>query len=240
MEKIHIITPVKDSIDLTLETAKAVLDSEINVPYTYTIYNDFSTPENTARLEKAAAEMGFNLVNLCDVTDHPSPNYLLVLQMCQQQAIADNAALLIVESDVIVKKKTVQALYDCAKNYDKCGIAAAVTVDENGKINYPYGYAKGRENQVYAVDRHCSFCCSLLSLDFLKAFDFKTLNPEKNWFDVTISHEALKHGFVNYLFTISNIAVWHRPHSSRPWKQLKYKNPLKYYWLKYTRGLDKI
>ena len=82
MEKIHIITPVKDSIDLTIETAKAVLDSEINVPYTYTIYNDFSTPENTARLEKAAAEMGFNLVNLSDITDHPSPNYLLVLQMC--------------------------------------------------------------------------------------------------------------------------------------------------------------
>ena len=240
MDKLHIVTPVKDSIDLTLETAKAVLESEINIPFTYTIYNDFSTAENTARLEKGATEMGFNLVNLSDITDHPSPNYLLVLQMCQQQAIADNAGLLIVESDVIVKQKTIQALYDCARNYDKCGIAAAATVDENGKINYPYGYAKGLENQVYAVDRHCSFCCSLLSLDFLKAFDFKTLNPEKNWFDVTISHEALKHGFTNYLFTISNIAVWHRPHSSRPWKQLKYKNPLKYYWLKYTRGLDKI
>ena len=34
--------------------------------------------------------------------------------------------------------------------------------------------------------------------------------------------------------------VWHRPHGSRPWKQLKYKNPLKYYFLKYWKGLDKI
>jgi hypothetical protein len=34
--------------------------------------------------------------------------------------------------------------------------------------------------------------------------------------------------------------VTHRPHASRPWKQLKYKNPLKYYWLKLTKGLDKI
>lgn len=240
MDKIHIITPVKDSIDLTLETAKAILESNIGVPYTYTIYNDFSTPENTARLAEAANTMGFNLVNLADITDHPSPNYLLVLQMCQQQAIADNAGLLIIESDVIVKPNTIQALYDGAKNFHKSGIVAAVTVDENEKINYPYNYAKGRENQVYAVDRHCSFCCSLLSLDFLKAFDFSTLNPEKNWFDVTISHEALKRGFTNYLFTIKNLTVWHRPHSSRPWKQLKYKNPMKYYWLKYTRGLDKI
>ena len=64
MKSLHIITPVKDSIDLTLETAKAILESEITVPYTYTIYNDFSTDENTARLEKAAVEMGFELINL--------------------------------------------------------------------------------------------------------------------------------------------------------------------------------
>ena len=74
--------------------------------------------------------------------------------------------------------------------------------------------------------------------EFLRAFDFRQLDPTKNWFDVTISHEALKQGFQNYLFT--TLPVWHRPHGSRPWKQLKYKNPLKYYWLKYTKGLDKI
>lgn len=72
----------------------------------------------------------------------------------------------------------------------------------------------------------------------MERFDFDRLDASKNWFDVTISHEALKAGFRNYLFT--TLPVLHRPHGSRPWKLLKYKNPLKYYWLKYTKGLDKI
>lgn len=238
MKCLHIITPVKDSIDFTLETIKAVLDSELKVPFTYTVYNDFSTEENTKRLEKAAKEAGFRLVNLDEITDHPSPNYLLVLQRSQQEALADDAGLLIVESDVVVKKDTLQGLFEGALRQERCGIAAAVTVDEKGEINYPYLHVRGKEGQVYADKKHCSFCCSLLTSDFLKAFDFHQLDASKNWFDVTISHEALQGGFQNYVF--ANLPVWHRPHGSRPWKQLKYKNPLKYYWLKYTKGLDKI
>ena len=217
MKCIHIITPVKDSIELTLQTAEAILKSDFTVPFHYTIYNDFSTDENTKQLKEASLKMGFELVNLSEITSHPSPNYLLVLQMAQEKAIAAEAGLLIVESDVIVKKHT---------------------VDEHEAINYPYLYAKGKENQVFPEKKHLSFCCSLLTTDFLRAFDFHSLNPEKNWFDVTISHQALEKGFVNYLFT--TLTVWHRPHSSRPWKQLKYTNPLKYYWLKFTKGLDKI
>ena len=75
MEGLNIITPVKDSIELTLETIKATLASDIKVPYTYTVYNDFSTPENTTILEKASKELGFRLVNLSDITDHPSPEW---------------------------------------------------------------------------------------------------------------------------------------------------------------------
>ena len=163
---------------------------------------------------------------------------IILHQMAQQRAIEAEAGLIIVESDVLVKKNTLQALFDGATERIDCGIAAAVTVDEKGEINYPYLFAKGKENQVFPEKKHCSFCCSLLTLNFLKAFDFHQLNPEKNWHDVTISHQSLKEGFKNYLFT--TLPVWHRPHSSRPWKQLKYKNPLKYYWLKYTKGLDKI
>ena len=84
MKKLHVITPVKDSIDFTLETVKAVLASQTSVPFTYTLYNDFSTAENTARLEAASQEAGFRLVHLSDLTTHPSPNYLLVLQMAQR------------------------------------------------------------------------------------------------------------------------------------------------------------
>lgn len=238
MRKIHIITPVKDSIDSTLDTIRAIVGSHIAVPFNYTVYNDFSTEENTRRLEEASRQYGFRLINLANITEHPSPNYLLVLQSAQAEAILDDAGLLIVESDVTVKPDTLQALFDGALARKDCGIAAAVTTDEQGNINYPYLHARGKEGQVYAEKKHCSFCCSLLTTDFLKAFNFHTLNPDKNWYDVTISHEALNHGFRNYLF--ANLPVLHRPHASRPWKQLKYKNPLKYYWLKYTKGLDKI
>lgn len=238
MKCIHIITPVKDSLELTLQTAEAIMESELTVPFTYTIYNDFSTEANTESLRVASERLGFELVNLSDLTTHPSPNYLMVLQMAQEKAIAEDAGLLIVESDVVVKKHTLQSLFDGALARTDCGIAAAVTVDEKENINYPYLYAKGKENQVFPEKKHLSFCCSLLTPEFLRTFDFHTLNPEKNWYDVTISHQALENGFVNYLFT--NLTVWHRPHSSRPWKQLKYTNPLKYYWLKYTKGLDKI
>ncbi len=238
MNSLHIITPVKDSIDTTLDTVKAIMESDIRVPYTYTIYNDFSTPENTLRLEEASQIYGFRLINLSDLTDHPSPNYLLVLQKTQQEAIEANAGLLIVESDVTVEKNTLQALFDGAMERKNCGMAASVTVDSNGEINFPYLYAKGRKPKVYDEKKRFSFCCTLLTPQFLKAFDFHLLDASKNWFDVTISHESIRKGFHNYLFV--NLPVWHRPHGSRPWKQLKYTNPLKYYWLKFTKGLDKI
>ena len=238
MKELHIITPVKDSIESTLETIRAVEASVLNVPHTYTIYNDFSTPENTARLEKEAKKGGFRLVNLSDLTDHPSPNYLLVLQKTRREALEADAGLLIVESDVIVAPDTFQRLFDEAQARPDCGIAASVTVNDEGEINYPYEYAKGQENQVIDNKKHCSFCCSLLTPELFRRFDFGELNPEKNWFDVTISHESLANGLHNYLFT--NLPVIHRPHQSRPWKQLKYKNPLKYYWIKWTKGFDKI
>lgn len=238
MKCIHVITPVKDSIDSTLDTVRAIMSSDIKVPFTYTIYNDFSTPENTIRLEEASKEYGFQLVNLSDLTDHPSPNYLLVLQKTQQEAIEAEAGLLIVESDVTVQPNTLQALFDGAIERKDCGMAAAITTDESGAINFPYLYAKGRKPKVYDEKKRFSFCCTLLTLDYLKAFDFHQLDASKNWFDVTISHESLNKGFHNYLFI--NLPVLHRPHGSRPWKQLKYTNPLKYYWLKFTKGLDKI
>ena len=238
MERLHIITPVKDSIDSTLDTVRAVMASQLDVPHTYTLYNDFSTPENTARLEEASREMGFQLVNLSELTDHPSPNYLFVLQRERKMCLEDGAGLLIVESDVTVRPETLQGLWNGAKTHTDAGIVASVTVDEEGAINYPYLYAKGKENQVLDTRRHCSFCCSLLTTELLQRVDFDKLDAGKSWFDVTISHRSLESGLHNLLYT--SLPVLHRPHGSRPWKQLKYTNPLKYYWLKLTKGLDKI
>lgn len=239
MRALHIITPVKDSIPSTIQTVNAIRNSKIGREYTYTIYNDFSSDENTATLEREVARWGdVELVNLKNITTHPSPNYLLVLQISQQRAIREDADLLIVESDVEVATDTVSRLVEEANEREDCGIAAAVTVDERGVVNYPYEYAAEYEKGVHAVKRHCSFCCSLLTNRLLRAFDFKELNPEKHWFDVTISQRSRALGFNNYLFTSQPVV--HRPHASRPWKQLKYTNPLKYYWIKLTKGFDKI
>lgn len=238
MKKIHIITPVKDSIELTIKTIEAVVSANYSTLYTYTIYNDFSTPETTQRLTEITEKHHIGLINLEDITQHPSPNYLLVLQMAQKKALEEDAALCIVESDVVVKPDTLQRLFNEALSRPDCGIAAAVTVDQDGAINYPYIFAKGKENRAFSTNKHLSFCCSLITTTFMNKFSFEELDPSKNWHDVTISHKSLNHGFKNYLFT--NLPVLHQPHGSRSWKQLKYTNPVKYYFLKIIHRRDKI
>ncbi len=221
----------------TLETAKAIMSSQLDVPYTYTIYNDFSTPENTLLLEKASREMGFQLVNLAGLTTHPSPNYLMVLRRERRLCLEAGTHLVIVESDVKVAPDTLQGLVDGASQ-PGAGMVASVTVDQDGRINYPYEFARKLQGPAEDTRKHLSFCCTLLTNELLQKVDFEKLDETKSWFDVTISHWTLEAGLHNYL--MMNLPVLHSPHGSRPWKKLKYTNPLKYYWKKYTRGLDKI
>lgn len=115
---------------------------------------------------------------------------------------------------------------------------AAVTHDEQGQVNFPYLYAKRWKAEPVITTKRFSFCCTLLTLAFLQAFPFSELNPEKNWFDVTISHKSVELGFRNIL--LMDAPVLHKPHSSRPWKQLKYTHPIKYYLLKLLHRRDKI
>lgn len=236
---LHIITPVKDSIPSTQQTLRALAASDITEEHHFIVYNDFSTPENTRRLQAETDALGMELVNLADLTQHPSPNYLFVLRREQQSCLKEGADLLIVESDVTVRPDTLRRLTEAARERSDCGMAAAVTVDEAGEINYPYLHARGNEAAgIIDTRKHLSFCCTLLTQRLLRSFDFAQLDDSKNWFDVTISHASIEAGLHNYLLT--ELPVLHRPHQSRPWKQLKYKNPLKYYWLKLTKGLDKI
>jgi hypothetical protein len=237
MNKIHVITPVKNSIETTEQTIDAIMSSTVDIPFEYTVYNDFSSDENTRKLEELSKKYGFTLINLKDITSNPSPNYLLVLQKAQAKALNDETHLLIIESDVIVKQNTVQQLYDCANSLDKAGMVSAITTDENGNVNFPNLYARNYKKGLVDTRKRISFCCALLTLELLSALDFNTLNPSKDWYDVIISHKSLKLKFKNYLNTLCPVV--HLPHSSRPWKLLKYSNPLKYYWLKYTKQLKK-
>ena len=118
------------------------------------------------------------------------------------------------------------------------GMVAAVTHDDNGRVNFPYEYAQ--KYSIGAIDTHkrLSFCCTLMTVEMLQRVDFEQLNPEKDWFDVTITRLSRESGFQNILLT--DTPVRHYPHSSRPWKQLKYTHPLRYYWRKIFYAKDKI
>ena len=230
-KEIYIIMPVKDS----LETAEQAIRAIVASGHTLTVYDDYSTAENAARLDALKAELGIEVVHISERINHPSPNYRWVLNEAQKNCLKNGQHLVIIESDVMVREKTLERLQEAVN--DKTGMVAAVTVNEQGQINFPYEYAQKIKADGVCKKRF-SFCCTLLTNAFLKAYDFEQLDPTKNWYDVTISHLSVQLGFENML-QISN-PVLHKPHSSRPWKLLKYTNPILYYWRKLTQGRDKI
>ena len=229
--------PVKDSPDTTRESILALMQSE-NIDFRFTVYNDFSTPENSAMLQQLADTQGFHIVHWADRTDHPSPNYRLTLLDARRQALDEGAHLVIVESDVTVRPDTLSRLV--GEVAPEVGMVAAVTVDTDGQINFPYLYARKliTHHSSLITKKRFSFCCTLLTNGFLQACDFDLLDPEKSWYDVTLSHRSLQLGYRNLLM-LDNPVV-HRPHSSRPWKQMKYTHPLRYYWQKITQKRDRI
>ena len=236
MKDLLIITPVKNSINLTEQTIRSVMDSIDKQHCRYVVYDDFSDIETVKRLDELAKELDFEIVHLSDVIDTPSPNYRYVLQQSQKYALENDKHLVIVESDVVVNKDTFVQLEN--RVVDGVGLVASVTMDERGDVNFPYLFAQKWGNEDKVTKKRISFCCTLLSNEFLKSYDFHCLDSTKNWYDVFISHKSIELGFKNII--LMSDKVLHRPHSSRPWKLLKYTNPLKYYWIKYTKGFDKI
>lgn len=231
-----VITPVKDSLNTTIETIQSIHQSEGN--FLYCIFNDFSTENTTQRLKQIKDQYTFELINLSDFTNTPSPNYRLVLQMAQNKALELNIPLIIIESDVEVKPTTFRQLINHSKELPKTGMVAAITIDGEGKINFPYLKFKSARKEVIKTRHSLSFCCTLLTVELLKQYSFHTLSAEKHWYDVSISRKSAQLGLHNYIIT--NLKVLHKPHSSRPWKQLKYQNPIKYYFKKLVNGLDRI
>lgn len=230
-KKTYIIMPVKDSP----ETAEQAIRAVVRSGHTLTVYDDNSTADNAARLDTLSRELGIEVVHVAERTDHPSPNYRWVLIDAQRRCLEKGQHLVIIESDVIVSVSTIDKMQDGIQ--PKTGMIAAVTTAEDGTVNFPYEYARKIQTDGVCKKRF-SFCCTLLTQQLLQAYDFDQLDPTKNWYDVTISHLSQRLGFDNIL-QVSN-PVLHKPHSSRPWKKLKYTNPLLYYWRKLTKGLDKI
>ena len=236
MSEAIVITPVKDSLHTTQRTIKAIMEAGGN--FSYYVFNDFSQPETKQYLDSTAKKLGFSVVHLEDITDTPSPNYKIVLQKAQQLALEAGVPLIIIESDVVVKKDTIQSLIDIMKAEPNPGLVGAITVDEKGDYNFPYNFEKTKSDDVVDTSHSLSFCCTLITIPFLEKFDFKELAEDKDWFDVFISRQSKKIGFTNYL--AKGVRVLHLPHSSRPWKNLKYKNPVLYYLKKIFLKRDRI
>ena len=231
-----VITPVKDSLNTTKETIQSIKNS--NGRFQYCVFNDFSTEKTTTELESLSIQFHFELINLSEITDTPSPNYRLVLQMAQQKALKLGIPLIIVESDVEVQPNTFSELIRQSKNLPDCGMVAAITKDREGKINFPYLNFRSSRKEIVNTRHSLSFCCTLITTSLLKQYDFQTLSAEKHWYDVSISRKSIQLGLNNYL--LASHGVLHKPHSSRPWKQMKYKNPIRYYYQKLIKRLDRI
>lgn len=232
-----VVTPVKDALEASLETIRAVKQS--TGQFAYWVFDDFSSEETKSSLQAASHEMDFKLIHLEDLTDQPSPNYDKVLWMSQKQALEANVPLIIIESDVTVQPNTIERLLSFVQANPNTGLVGAITHDKQGKVNFPYLKFKNEKRKgAIKTNRSLSFCCSLLSIEFLKRYDFSNLDLEKDWYDTHISHKAQQIGFDNYI--LMDLPVWHKPHGSRPWKQLKYSNPLFYYFKKWFSGKDKI
>lgn len=235
MKNLLIITPVKDSIETAQEAISKICDSKGD--FRYLVYNDYSSDENRMILD-AGTVKGYELINIEDQVLTPSPNYRYTLQNAQNFAVEMEAGLLIVESDVFVQSDTIQQLFQFAKNTPQCGMVAAITVDEAGEINFPYLHIQPDGSEAMITKHRLSFCCTLLTFQLLKTLDFKQLSDKKDWFDVQISMDSRNKGFKNYV--LPTVKVLHLPHSSRPWKKLKYTNPVKYYLKKWFLGKDRI
>ena len=234
---LHIIIPVKDSIEIAERAIRAIVASG----HTVCVYDDNSLQENAERLDQIAKEKSIQVVHISDLTDHPSPNYRLVLQTAQQEALDKGKHLVIVESDVIIQSDTLNRMLTQVEA--GVGMVASVTIDENSEYNFPYHYLRNLryrfiKRQTISTKKRFSFCCTLLTNELLHKADFQQLDPTKNWYDVTISHWSLALGLRNLLM-LDN-PVLHFPHASRPWKRLKYTNPLLYYWRKITQKRDRI
>ena len=236
MPELLIITPVKNALANTLETCKAIASSSLEVMHI--VYNDFSDDATKLGLEEAKQAYGFELVHLEDLTTHPSPNYKLVLQLAQKRALERGLPFVVVESDVTVGSTTLENLLEHCVKEEGLGLVGAVTTDANGQINYPYEKFKSFKGTYCDTKRSLSFCCTLMTPSFLSAFSFEELNDTKDWYDTFISKKALALNFSNRV--VFDTPVIHKPHSSRPWKLLKYNNPLKYYLEKLLKRRDKI
>lgn len=237
MNKNIIIVPVKDSLNTLSKTIPSIIPG-INNRGFY-IFDDFSTAETRRWMEDNKEKYGYQLIGLENLTKKKSPNYRTILLLAREMSLKENAHLIIIESDVVVNADTIDGLTRLAEELPQAGLIGSVTVDISGKVNFPYLYAvSDGKSGSYISEHSISFCCTLLTNKFLQTFDFNELPESLDWFDVPITRKSRTLGFKNYIS--KELPVLHEPHGSRPWKALKYENPVLYYIKKFIFRRDRI
>ena len=238
MKDLVLIIPVKDSLNTLSETIRSIVSANNSSTFFY-VFDDFSTVDTRRWLDENSVKYGYQVIGLEKHTTKKSPNYRTILLMAREMSLKKNTHLVIVESDVIVQKGTIFGLNRLANELPNAGLIGAVTVDREGKVNFPYLYAAtDGKTGTYVSEHSISFCCTILTNDFLQKFDFNELPNTLDWFDVPITRKSRTLGFKNYIS--KDLPVFHQPHSSRPWKLLKYKNPVLYYLKKFIFRRDRI
>jgi hypothetical protein len=232
-----LITPVKDSLKTTREVIHSLRSHNTDIPYF--IFDDYSSRETKRWLEENSDRYAYKIISLEKHVRKSSPNYRTTLIMARKMALENYSHLAIVESDVYANHEMITSLNQLAEELTDAGLVGAVTVDNSGEINFPYNYATAIDKPlIFASAKSVSFCCTILTNQLLQKFDFNELPQNMDWFDVYISKKSRQMGFSNYV--VKSLPVVHRPHSSRPWKHLKYTNPVLYYLKKMVKRRDRI
>ena len=63
-EKLHIIMPIKDSLEIAEKAIRSIVDSG----HTLCIYDDNSLPENAKRLDLICSETNTQVIHISDLT----------------------------------------------------------------------------------------------------------------------------------------------------------------------------
>lgn len=232
-----VITPVKDSLKTVRQVIHSLRSENKEIPYY--IFDDYSSRETRLWLEANSSGYKYNIISLSKHVKKSSPNYRTTLILARKMALENETNLAIVESDVFATPKIILELNRLAEELPEAGLIGAVTIDNSGEINFPYNYATAIDKPlIFASAKSISFCCTILTKSLLERFDFNELPKNNDWFDVCISKKSRQMGFNNYV--VKSLQVIHQPHSSRPWKLLKYKNPVLYYLKKIIHRRDRI
>lgn len=99
--------------------------------------------------------------------------------MAQQKAREYRVPLILIESDVVIRPNTITGLLEVTRQAVRPGLIGVITVNEQGEFNFPYSNVRKEATSWSETSRSLSFCCTLISCEFLDVYDFKELPLKK-------------------------------------------------------------